>query len=169
MKTILKIITLLSLAFSANAQFGIHLDLAKPVGFANDGIKIGANFEYLFAANNALAIGPALDITMWTGIPGQPSGYRITDLATQAVMKYFVNGDIEEGGFYPQFNLGLNTYKESYQGFSASASNLIYGLGAGYKSSGGFDINVRYNITSVSAYGFTINNNTLQLQLGGYF
>ena len=149
--------------FSANAQVGVHLDVTKSLEEGAEGTGIGVDVQYLFTASDAFVVGPEVGFAKVIGLP--EGSASVTNLWYQVAAKYYVTGDAETGGFYPQLNVGMVSTRLSADGFSASSTDLQYGLGAGYKLETGIDLSLRYNIQKVTGG----SSKSIQIQVGMFF
>lgn len=151
--------------FGAQAQIGAHVNIMKSMDEGAEGIGIGVDGVYLINSG-ALSFGPELG---YSTVVGGTEGVSSSTIWYQAVGRYYVGGDAEAGGFYPQLNVGLATSKSSVDflgtSISVSSTNLQYGLGAGYKLESGFDIAARYNIVSFEGG----SSKGLVIQVGMFF
>lgn len=165
-KLILSAALAVSSIFAANAQFGAHLNLGKSLDEGAEGFGIGIDAQYLFSASDAFAVGPEVGFAT---VVGGFEGVSQSTIWYQAVAKYFIGGSSEDGGFYPQVNIGLATsrFSQEFMGIdiSGSSTDLQYGLGVGYKLESGFDIAARYNMIAVEGG----SSKGLLVQVGMFF
>ncbi len=163
-KLILSAALAVSTIFAANAQFGAHLNLGKSLEENAEGFGIGIDAQYLFSASDAFAVGPEVGFAT---VVGGFEGVTQSAIWYQAVAKYFISGSSEDGGFYPQLNVGLATSRLSIDGIdgTGSTTDLQYGVGVGYMLESGFDIAARYNM--ISADGGSLKG--LLIQVGMFF
>lgn len=152
--------------FVANAQLGVHLNLGKSLEENAEGFGIGVDAQYLFSASDAFSVGPEIGFSK---VVAGVDGFSQSTIWYQAVAKYFIIGSSEDGGFYPQANIGLATNRSSVDilgtTFSDSSTDLQYGLGIGYQLESGFDISARYNMVKYD--GGTAKG--LVIQVGMFF
>lgn len=150
--------------FAANAQsVGAHLSYHLPTGEGAEGYAIGIDAQGLFDVSGGLALGVEGGGAIMMGLPEDAN--NMTQVWVQAIGKYFIGGDSEVGGFYPQINLGFNQYREDAFGETYTSTGLQYGVGAGFKLEAGPDIAVRYNINKLEFF----TAKSIMIQAGFFF
>ncbi len=144
-KTLLVLFVALATLFSAQAQLSGNLLYTR----ASSTNIVGANFIYLFG-QEALKIGPMIGVSK----PLVSGSSLSIDYGAQ--MRYYLTGDTQDGGFYPELDL--------LGGRVNSTNNYAVGFGAGFTSGSGADFGVRWE-TGIKPSG----GKAITVRLGVFF
>ncbi len=163
-KVILGFALAVSSFFAVNAQsVGAHLSYQLPTGDGAEGYAIGIDAQGLFDVTEGLALGIEGGGAIMMGLP--EGSDNMSQVWVQGIGKYFIGGDSEVGGFYPQVNLGFNQYRQDAFEGTYTSTGLQYGVGAGFKLEAGPDVAIRYNITKLEFF----TAKSIMIQAGFFF
>ena len=160
--------------FFAKAQLGVHLGIYQPRGIEKHGTRIGGSLEYLFVLDEdqRFVLSPNFDYSVWTDLPYEYFGGTVWNRTYSLTLRIFGADKEVLEGLYPMFGVGLNRYSSSNQDYRFSATNFIAALGLGYTWRNGVDVCLKYNLTTIVSPFLNkgeLNNNSIQLQIGGFF
>jgi hypothetical protein len=151
MKKIFGVILLSAFTCGATAQVSANLELTRSLENNAKGFGLGVSGQYLKGLGDKLALGGNLGFIYQIGL-----GEGITQFSVPmlGVVRYYLTGTHEDGGFYPEINLGAAMYhtrvKVNVLGTTVTGEETslypMLNFGAGYNLGNGMDLNARFGL-----------------------